>query len=402
MSIRKIAFIALLALSVSVFARENTTSVTGRAESPTDGSLWIGTDGDGLFRLGRNGRRMWYNVESGHLASDHIKTLAFDNDKVLWILDDSGVLTKYTTVAGFKQDFSFPEGISAFCISQDLRTMYLCTSNSQFWSYDITSGSLSQPIELPSEVTSVFPSVEENFLWAVTSGAVMKISTDGAVLKWEDVDASLNLLPFEFDTNVPQDTVEAWTTNKIIVVILGILLLIAVVSVLYRFLFYGRSEPKVTPIPDKHVVEVEKPELPLQNNSSVTLDTPDTKDTRARVPIINTVSEPELDGEFTKTVLDLIQKNLSNPDFDVDSIAAMTGVSRIHVNRKLKAEGSPSPSVLLKDARMSLASKLLLEGKLSVKEVGAACGFSRPSYFATAFKEYFNVSPSDYQGAAGA
>jgi AraC-like DNA-binding protein len=402
MSIRKIAFIALLALSVSVFARENTTSVTGRAESPTDGSLWIGTDGDGLFRLGRNGRRMWYNVESGHLASDHIKTLAFDNDKVLWILDDSGVLTKYTAVAGFKQDYSFPEGISAFCISQDLRTMYLCSSNSQFWSYDISSGTLSQPSSLPSNVTAIFPSVEENVLWAMASGAIMKISPDGSVLKWEDVDGSLNLLPFEFDTNVPQDTVEAWTTKKILVVILGILLLIAVVSVLYRFLFYGRSKPKETRISDEPVVEVENPEIPLENTSSITLGGPDTTDTRARVPIINDVQEPKLDGEFTKTVLDLIQKNLSNPDFDVDTIATMTGVSRIHVNRKLKAEGSPSPSVLLKDARMALASKLLREGKLTVKEVGAACGFSRPSYFATAFKEYFNVSPSDYQGAVEA
>ena len=71
-------------------------------------------------------------------------------------------------------------------------------------------------------------------------------------------------------------------------------------------------------------------------------------------------------------------------------------MSRIHVNRKLKAEGSPSPSVLLKDARMSLAAKLLKEGKLSVKEVGEKCGFSRPSYFATSFKEYFGISPSSF------
>ena len=152
-------------------------------------------------------------------------------------------------------------------------------------------------------------------------------------------------------------------------------MLVAYVIVLYRFLFIRPSTP--------------------HKDESVT----DEISTRARVPYNIIITARNSDGVFTKMVLDLIQENLEDPEFDVHSIAARTGLSRIHVNRKLKAEGSPSPSVLLKAARMELASKLLQEGRLSIREVGISCGFSRPAYFATAFKEYFGVTPTEYIGS---
>ena len=45
---------------------------------------------------------------------------------------------------------------------------------------------------------------------------------------------------------------------------------------------------------------------------------------------------------------------------------------------------------------MNKASRMLLEGKLSMIEVAQQCGFSSASYFSTAFKEYFSETPSEY------
>lgn len=107
-------------------------------------------------------------------------------------------------------------------------------------------------------------------------------------------------------------------------------------------------------------------------------------------------------GQFTKSVMELIDENISDPNFDVDKLADLTGMSRIHVNRKLKAEGTDSPSALIKSARMTLAAKLLANGMLTISQVSAECGFRTPSYFATAFKDFYGVSPTDYLSSGNA
>lgn len=70
------------------------------------------------------------------------------------------------------------------------------------------------------------------------------------------------------------------------------------------------------------------------------------------------------------------------------------GITRVHLNRKLKEAGAPAPKMILKKARMEKALTMLREG-LPVSDVYAACGFSSASYFSSAFKEYFGYTPSD-------
>lgn len=406
MCIRRIVFLALIFVSISAFSRNTTAQISCTTESPVDGSLWIGTDGDGIFRLGRNGRKVWYHVESGHLTSDHILCMGFDNNKVLWILDNTGTFTSYTSVDGFKQVLSFPDPITTAAVSSDSSQMYFSTDKMELYVFDFGLASCKLSAKLPATALSLMPSVEDNSLWGLTSGGIFKVSSEGSFLAWDQSAVPSNLLPFEFDTNVPENTSSTYNSTAVIFLFISIILFIVLVVVLYYILFRRRNSVPVVKSQDSPSVEEISGNKPSEVNSSDTLDKPEISlttaptvdssvDVRARVLSLNNTSSPK-NGTFTKTVKDLIQKNLSDPDFDVDTIASITGLSRIHVNRKLKAEGSPSPSVMLKDARMALAVKLLKEGKFSVSQIGASCGFSRPSYFATAFKEYFNVSPSDY------
>lgn len=407
MSLRRIAFFALLFISISAFSEERASVVSCKAESPVDGSLWIGTRGEGIFRLGRNGRKAWYHVESGQLSSDEIISLGFDKSNVLWILDGTGSFTNYTSVGGFKQIQSFPEKIYISCFSSDLSKLYFCTEDSQLFVYDLVDGNLIPGSKLPALVTSLFSSSEDNAVWGLSQKGAFKANGEGILLTWDANLSPLELIPFEFDTNQPQEASRAHKGVYYLLLLIAVILFIALVSVLYIFLLSGRRSKQSEAKPDvvKPAIAkpaVAKPSVVKPQDVSKPLPAPVVErvstPARASVPL-NKLETPIADGEFTKKVKALVDEHLSEPDFDVDAIAQITGLSRIHVNRKLKAEGSPSPSVMLKDARMSLAAKLLKEGRLSVAQVGNSCGFSRASYFATAFKEYFNVSPSDFQNA---
>ena len=101
-------------------------------------------------------------------------------------------------------------------------------------------------------------------------------------------------------------------------------------------------------------------------------------------------------SDFGKKVLALTEESLTDPNFGVEQISEKLGISRIHVNRKLKAETGYSPSFVIKAIRMDKARGFLSDGSHSVTQVAATCGFSSASYFSTAFKEYYGISPSEY------
>ena len=92
---------------------EVSSSSTVTAVSPEDGSLWTAAPGDGLYRLGRNGRILHYSVGSGHLKNDTIVSLAFDASATLYILDAAGQLTRYSSIEGFSSVPSIDGGIGS-------------------------------------------------------------------------------------------------------------------------------------------------------------------------------------------------------------------------------------------------------------------------------------------------
>jgi AraC-like DNA-binding protein len=107
------------------------------------------------------------------------------------------------------------------------------------------------------------------------------------------------------------------------------------------------------------------------------------------------ITAPET-GSFYDKVYTIVKDNYTNSAFGVEDVANALGMSRVHLNRKLKAENKPSPSDLIKKMRMDLAAGMLKEGSASISEIAAKCGFSSASYFSSAFKEYFGVAPAAY------
>ena len=102
-------------------------------------------------------------------------------------------------------------------------------------------------------------------------------------------------------------------------------------------------------------------------------------------------------GEGLKErVMEVIKNNLDNPDFGVEDLSREIGMSRVHMNRKLKEALGISPSSLIKSTRMKQAAYLLVHNKVNVSEVAYKVGFSTPSYFSNSFRSYFGLSPKEF------
>ena len=99
---------------------------------------------------------------------------------------------------------------------------------------------------------------------------------------------------------------------------------------------------------------------------------------------------------FANIVYQIVLQHYTDPKFSVETIASELHLSRVHVNRKMQAELGISPSALIKAFRMRLATEMLASNEIPVAEIASRTGFSSPSYFSSAFKEFFGVSPKEY------
>ncbi|WP_022834710.1 hybrid sensor histidine kinase/response regulator transcription factor [Salisaeta longa] len=88
-------------------------------------------------------------------------------------------------------------------------------------------------------------------------------------------------------------------------------------------------------------------------------------------------------------------RHLSDPDFGVAELAAALDTTRSTLYRRLRAEGSPSPSELLRTVRLDEARRLLAEDAGTVTEVAYAVGYENLSAFSRAFREHFDATPSE-------
>ena len=108
------------------------------------------------------------------------------------------------------------------------------------------------------------------------------------------------------------------------------------------------------------------------------------------------ITIPSSEKQFLPKVIDTIKAHISDPDFGVEELSREIGMSRVHMNRKLKESINISPSSFIKSIRLKQAAYLLVNNKVNISEVAYRVGFSTHSYFSSSFKEYFGMSPKDF------
>jgi len=109
---------------------------------------------------------------------------------------------------------------------------------------------------------------------------------------------------------------------------------------------------------------------------------------------VKNISMESHDEILLKKVMDVINNNISSPDFNVERLASEVGMSRVHLHRRLKEITNLSTRDFIKSLRMRQAARLLREKKLSVAEVAYATGFANSSHFSNSFRKMYGVSPT--------
>lgn len=112
----------------------------------------------------------------------------------------------------------------------------------------------------------------------------------------------------------------------------------------------------------------------------------------------NTMALTKADEEFIQRLNEVIQMNLSNPDFCMENMADGMNMSRSNFYRKIKGVLDLSPNEYLRLERLKKAAQLLKEGENRINEICYTVGFNSPSYFSKCFQKQFGVSPKDFVG----
>ena len=103
-----------------------------------------------------------------------------------------------------------------------------------------------------------------------------------------------------------------------------------------------------------------------------------------------------LDWKFIASVKECIEKNMGDPDFNVEMLSSRHHMSRTSFFNKLKVLTGYAPADYIRMIRLQHAAQLLKQGEYTIAEITDRVGFSDAKYFREVFKKYYGVSPSKY------
>ncbi|WP_291529653.1 hybrid sensor histidine kinase/response regulator transcription factor [Bacteroides sp. UBA939] len=102
------------------------------------------------------------------------------------------------------------------------------------------------------------------------------------------------------------------------------------------------------------------------------------------------------DEEFMGKVMSVINTNMENPGFNVETLANEVGLSRVQLYRRLKELSGMPSAEFIRNIRLRHAVELLKAKKINVSQVAYKVGYNNPALFSIAFKKYYGVSPSEF------
>ncbi|KJF43516.1 hypothetical protein LH29_15015 [Draconibacterium sediminis] len=110
----------------------------------------------------------------------------------------------------------------------------------------------------------------------------------------------------------------------------------------------------------------------------------------------NTVDAGSLDSFFLTKVRQVIEQNLLDENFNMESLADELMISRSKLHRKIKSLSGVTTSEFVNLVRLKKAIELIKEKNYRFNEVAFEVGFSSHSYFNRCFKKVYGVTPKEY------
>lgn len=110
--------------------------------------------------------------------------------------------------------------------------------------------------------------------------------------------------------------------------------------------------------------------------------------------------ELQLHADFPATVRRLVRKQLQFGQCSMDELAASLGMHRRTLDRKLQRRGVQY-GALVDSVKVEVARQLLRDTRLQVQQVAESLRFSTAANFATAFRRWTGMTPSEFRKRSG-
>jgi len=111
---------------------------------------------------------------------------------------------------------------------------------------------------------------------------------------------------------------------------------------------------------------------------------------------IKTKSVSANEEAFLMALFGIIEAQLSDENFNIESLVRAVGISRPQLYRKIHGLTSKAPNDLIRDLRLDKALSLIKRKSGNISEIAFEVGFSNPSYFSKCFARKFGCVPSRF------
>lgn len=103
------------------------------------------------------------------------------------------------------------------------------------------------------------------------------------------------------------------------------------------------------------------------------------------------------DEEFMNKVIQIIQENIADENFNVERMADILCMSRSSLLRKIKILFNLSPVDFIRLIRLKKAAELIQEGKYRIGDICFMVGINSSSYFSKLFLKQFGMTPKEFE-----
>ena len=120
---------------------------------------------------------------------------------------------------------------------------------------------------------------------------------------------------------------------------------------------------------------------------------------RQKMLLPGEISVSSMDEQFLKEFQGIIEKNLSNPELNIETLCQKLYMGRTTLFRKVEALTGETPKQFIVSYRLERAAQLLRDNFGNITEVAMEVGFSNPQYFSQCFKEKFHMTPRSFKAS---
>lgn len=110
------------------------------------------------------------------------------------------------------------------------------------------------------------------------------------------------------------------------------------------------------------------------------------------------IATNELDQKFIEQATQVVEQNLENSEFSVETFSREMGVGRTVLFQKIKGITGSTPNNFTMNMRLKKAAYFLLNApEMNVSDIAYRLGFGNPQYFNKCFRELFGIAPTQYR-----